>query len=156
MALLVGGLGLLTVVLLAVFAFLVALRMDLAYSEWLVLAVAPVSVLAALPALWLSARGAAGLFGAGSSTEAEGPSEDWKEKELLGAIERRGEISPARAAMETSLTIAEADRMLSDFVQKGYLVARVSAGSLVYALWDGEEQGEDPAEQRPDARDLGA
>lgn len=148
-ALLVGGLGLLAVVLLALFAFLVALGMNLAYSEWLVPAVAPASVLAALPALWLSVRGGAGLFGAGgSSLEAVGPSEDRKEKELLGAIERRGELTPARAAMETSLTVAEADRMLGEFANKGYQVARVSAGSLVYALWDEEQQA--PAREQPE------
>ncbi len=140
-ALLVGGVGLLTVVLLALFAFLAAPGMNLAYSEWLLLALAPVSVLAALPALWLSLRGAAGLFGAGGSAlEDESLSEDRKEKEILGAVERRGELSPARAAMETSLTVAEADRMLGDFANKGYLVARVSAGSLVYGLWDEERQ----------------
>ena len=141
--LLVGGLGLLAVVLLAVFAFLVALRMNLAYSEWLVPALAPVSVLAALPALWLSVRGGAGLFGSGSSPEAAGLSENRKEKELLGAIERREEITPARAAMETSLTVSEADRILSELAGKGYLTARVHEGALVYALWD-----RDPLETR--------
>ncbi|MGB3683381.1 MAG: hypothetical protein WA990_12975 [Rubrobacteraceae bacterium] len=148
--LLIGGLGLLAVVLLAIFTFLVALRINLAYSGWLLTALAPVSVLAALPALLLSARGAAGLFGGGSSPEAESISEDRKEKELLGAIERRGEISPARAAMETSLTVAEADRMLSAFTQKGYLVARVGAGNLVYALW--AEQGKDHIDEGKDNR----
>jgi len=109
-ALLVGGLGLLAVVLLALFAFLAAPGMNLSYSEWLLPTVALVFVLAALPALWLSVRGAARLFGAGgSSLESVGPSEDRKEKALLGAIERRGELTPARAAMETSLTVAGAD-----------------------------------------------
>ncbi len=135
-ALLVGGLGLLAVVLLAVFALMVALRMNLAYSEWLLPALAPISVLAAFPAIWLSVRGGASLFGSGSALEDESLSEDRKEKELLGAIERRGELTPARAAMETSLNVAEADRMLGEFANKGYLVARVERGSLVYGLWD--------------------
>lgn len=162
--LLAGGLGLVAVVLLALFAFLAAPGMNPSYSEWLLPALAPVFVLATLPALWLSLRGAARLFGSGSTLEDESLSEDRKEKELLGAIERRGELTPARAAMETSLTVAEADQMLGEFANKGYLVARVNSGSLVYALWDGGRQttrdedpdnGEDenPAKQRPDARD---
>ena len=159
-ALLVGALG-----LLALFAFLAAPAMNLSYSEWLLPTVALDLVLAALPALWLSVRGAARLFGAGgSSLESVGPSEGRKEKKLLEAIERRGELTPARAAMETSLTVAEADRMLGNFANKGYLVARVNSGSLVYALWDGDRQttrdenpdavgDENVAKQRPDARD---
>lgn len=165
-ALAVGGLGLVALVLLALLAFSVALRIGSDYSEWLVTTIAPVSVLAALPALWLSVKGVVGLFGAGSSSpETESLSEDSREKELLGAIERRGEISPARAAMETSLTVSEADRMLSDFANKGYLVVRVSEGSLVYALWDRQmprgdqsenEKRENRTEEGADDRDPGA
>lgn len=162
-ALLAGGLGLLAVVLLALFAFLAAPGMNLAYSEWLLTATVPVSVLAALPALWLSIRGVAGMFRLNPSPEAESLSEEGKEKELLGAMERRGELTPARAAMETTLTVAEADRMLGEFAQKGYLVARVSGGNLVYALWDeerrtpdgertGENQGEHHLEEGTDDR----
>lgn len=151
-ALLVGGLGLLTVVLLAVFALLAAPGMNLAYSEWLLPALAPVSILAALPALWLSVRGGAGLFGSGSALKDGSLSEDHKEKELLGAMERRGELTPARAAMETSLSVAESDRMLGDFANKGYLVARVSAGSLVYALWDEEQQP--PQQGQPEKEEV--
>ncbi len=36
-----------------------------------------------------------------------------KERELLEALGRRGEITAARAALETSLTVAQADEMLS-------------------------------------------
>ena len=145
-ALVIGGAGLIAVVLLALFAFLATPGMNLAYSEWLLPVLAPVSVLAALPAIWLSVRGGAGLFGSGSALEDESLSKDRKEKELLGAIERRGELTPARAAMETSLTVAEADRMLGEFANKGYLVARVNAGSLVYALWDEERQTPQPGQ----------
>ena len=56
------------------------------------------------------------------------------EQELLEAIERHGEVSPARAALETSLTVAEADRMLSDLAQGGYLEVRVEGGRLLYSL----------------------
>lgn len=155
-AFVVGGSGLLALVLLVLFALSVALRMNADYSEWLLPAIALVSLWAALPALWLSVRGVAGLFGAGSRPrEAESPSEDRKEKELLGALERRGEISPARSAMETSLTVAEADRMLSDFARKGYVAASVSGGSLIYALWDGDRRmprGRQPEKEEGEGR----
>jgi len=145
----VGGSGLFALVLLALFAFTVALRFGSDYSEWLLAAIAPVSVMAALPALWLSVKGLSRLFGGGSrSSRAEGLSEESKEKELLEAIERCGEITPTRAAMETSLTVSEADRMLGDFTQKGYLVARVIEGGLYYALWDQNRQT--PPERQPE------
>ena len=56
------------------------------------------------------------------------------EQELLEAIERHGEITPARAALETTLSVSEADRMLSDLAQGGYLEVRVEGGKLLYSL----------------------
>jgi hypothetical protein len=44
------------------------------------------------------------------------------ERQLLVAIERHGEVTPARAALETSLTVAEADRMLGELAEKGHFV----------------------------------
>lgn len=58
-----------------------------------------------------------------------------KEKELLEAIRRHGETTAAGAALETSLSVAEADRMLSRLAAKGHLEVRVERGMLVYALW---------------------
>ena len=55
------------------------------------------------------------------------------EQELLEAIERHGEITPVRA-LETSLTVAEADRMLSELAKGGYLEVRVEGGKLLYCL----------------------
>jgi hypothetical protein len=59
-----------------------------------------------------------------------------KERELLEALARRGELSPALAALETSLTVAEADRMLSDLANSGHVEVRAHEGGLGYALWE--------------------
>jgi hypothetical protein len=56
------------------------------------------------------------------------------ERQLLEAIDRHGEITPVRAALETSLTVAEADRMLSNLAQGGHLEVRVKEGKLLYSL----------------------
>lgn len=58
-----------------------------------------------------------------------------KERELLSAIrENGGSITPAEAAMETSLTVREADRMLSDLASEGHLMVEGREGSLFYVL----------------------
>jgi len=57
------------------------------------------------------------------------------ERELLSAIrENGGNITPAEAAMETSLTVREADRMLSELASGGHLMVEGREGSLFYAL----------------------
>ena len=56
------------------------------------------------------------------------------EQELLEAIERHGAVTPVRAALETSLTVAEADRMLSELAQGGHLEVRAEGGKLLYGL----------------------
>jgi hypothetical protein len=82
------------------------------------------------PALGLLARGVAGLPGRGELRTQES-----KEKEVLGALRERGELTPARAAMETSLSVAEADEMLRGLAEGGHLEVRVRGGALFYALW---------------------
>lgn len=58
-----------------------------------------------------------------------------KERELLSAIrENGGSITPAEAAMETSLTVREADKMLSELAGGGHLAVESHGGSLFYAL----------------------
>ena len=54
-----------------------------------------------------------------------GPDEAHAERQLLEAIDRHGELTPARAALETTLTVAEADRMLSELAKSGHLEVRV-------------------------------
>ena len=86
------------------------------------------------PAFGLLVRGIAGL----SEEQAELPAANSKERELLEALRREGELTPARAAMETSLTVAEADRMLKELAEGGHLEVRVRGGGLFYALWEPE------------------
>ena len=63
---------------------------------------------------------------------------DAEEKELLEAIRRNGRITAAGAALETSLTVEEADRMLSGLASRGHLGVRAEHGGLFYSLWEGD------------------
>lgn len=56
------------------------------------------------------------------------------ERRLLQAIERHGEVTPVRAALEAALTVAEADRMLGELAEKGHLEVRAREGKLFYSL----------------------
>ena len=57
------------------------------------------------------------------------------ERELLSAIrDNGGSITPAEAAMETSLTVREADRMLSELAGGGHLAVESRGGALFYSL----------------------
>ncbi len=86
-----------------------------------------------VPAVGLSVRGIAGLFEERSQRPLD---RDLKEKELLGALARHGEITAARAALETSLSVSEADRMLSELAKEGHVEVRAREGRLGYALWE--------------------
>ncbi len=58
-----------------------------------------------------------------------------KERELLSATRNNaGSITPAEAAMETSLTVSEADKMLSELTAGGHLRVESSEGTLLYRL----------------------
>jgi hypothetical protein len=58
-----------------------------------------------------------------------------KEKELLSAMrDNTGGITPAEAAMETSLTVSEANEMLSELATGGHLQVESSEGTLLYRL----------------------
>lgn len=59
-----------------------------------------------------------------------------KERELLLALERHGEITAARAALETSLGVAAAEEMLSELANDGHVRLVAREGTLAYALWD--------------------
>ena len=95
----------------------------------------------AFPAFGLLVRGIAGLSEGERRTEL--PAGNSKERELLDALRERGELTPAEAAMETSLSVAEADRMLKELAEGGHLEVRVRGGGLFYALW---ERGEEPGQ----------
>ena len=90
-----------------------------------------------VPALGLSVRSVAGLLEARAQRPVD---EGRKEKELLGALARHGELTPARAALETSLSVAEADRMLSELAKDGHIEVHAREGRLGYALWDRDQR----------------
>jgi capsular polysaccharide biosynthesis protein len=58
------------------------------------------------------------------------------EKELLEALGRWGKLTAVEAALESSLSVAEAERMLQDLAAKGHLEVTVEHGRLYYAIWD--------------------
>ncbi len=83
------------------------------------------------PAIGSSVRGA------GRMLERRGPVDgERKEKELLEALARCGEVTPARAALETSLSVSEADRLLSELAKAGHIEVRAREGRLGYSLWE--------------------
>ncbi len=89
------------------------------------------------PAFGLLVRGIAGT----SEDRPELSAANSKERELLGALREHGELTPARAAMETSLTVAEADEMLKELAEGGHLDVRVRGGGIFYALWEPDGEG---------------
>ena len=91
---------------------------------------------AVFPAFGIFARGVAGLV----DTRSEPPAANARERELLEALQSSGELTPAQAAMETSLTVNEADEMLKDLAAKGHLDVRVRGGGLFYGLWETDSE----------------
>jgi hypothetical protein len=71
---------------------------------------------------------------------------DGREKELLRALERHEEITAARAAMETSLSIAQAEEMLTKLASGGHVEVRARAGTLTYALHEVDRSVAGPKE----------
>jgi DNA-binding NarL/FixJ family response regulator len=63
------------------------------------------------------------------------------EKELLSALEERGVLTPATAAMRTSLTVDEASQMLEDLARRGHLELQLQDGVTVYALAERDRRG---------------
>jgi hypothetical protein len=88
------------------------------------------------PAFGLLTSGIAGLASSPSQRQLERDSTEAKERELLGVLRDRGELTPAQAAMETSLSVSEADDKLKELAEGGHLEVRVRGGGLFYALWD--------------------
>jgi capsular polysaccharide biosynthesis protein len=59
-----------------------------------------------------------------------------KEKELLRALGRRGKLTAVEAALATSLSVEEANRMLFDLAARGHLELTVEHGKLLYSFWE--------------------
>lgn len=83
------------------------------------------------PAFGLLVSGASGLGGSRSPEDRE----ETEERELLRALREHGELTPALAAMETSLSVDGADRRLRELAEQGHLEMRVRGGALAYAPW---------------------
>lgn len=123
-----GGPGLLhTLALLAWGVLILAASVVLAGETgfwWLVLVFG-----AAVPvALSIPTKG-----GGGTQTPPTARVDD-KERELLSVLGRHGEVGPALVAMETALTVTEAEGMLGEMAKKGHLEVRARDGVLAYAL----------------------
>jgi DNA-binding CsgD family transcriptional regulator len=63
-----------------------------------------------------------------------------REKELLGALEKRGKITPVTAAISTSLTADEAAGVLDELAGKGYVRLQVEEGVETYSLAEGDSR----------------
>jgi len=77
----------------------------------------------AVRAMWAASARAVHLPSGGRD------SDDGKETELLVALERRGQITATRVALETSLGVGEADERLSRLAEKGHLRVRPTGGA---------------------------
>ena len=58
-----------------------------------------------------------------------------KEQELLEALGRRGKLTAVETALETSLSVEEANRMLFELAARGHLELTVEHGRLLYSFW---------------------
>ncbi|WP_119070308.1 hypothetical protein [Rubrobacter indicoceani] len=87
------------------------------------------------PALGLLGRGGAGISPARRPLPAAKPGE----RQLLEALERNGSLTAARASMETTLSVAEAEAGLDELAGEGYIRVGVKSGGLAYSMWDRPE-----------------
>ncbi len=88
--------------------------------------------LAAISLLVLLLYAGRRLWGRGDE---RAPSGAGLEKQLLMAIRGAdGGITPVEAALETSLTVDEAEEILTRFADRGHLVVHSRDGALLYAL----------------------
>jgi capsular polysaccharide biosynthesis protein len=58
-----------------------------------------------------------------------------KEKELLRALGRRGKLTAVEAALESELSVDEANRILEELAFAGHLQFTVEDGKLRYSFW---------------------
>ena len=57
-----------------------------------------------------------------------------KEREILSVLQDQGTTTPVEAAIETSLTVKEADEILSELAGGGHLMVESKSGVLYYSL----------------------
>jgi hypothetical protein len=58
-----------------------------------------------------------------------------KEQELLEALGRRGKLTAVEAALESELSVEEANRILEELAFAGHLEVTVEDGKLLYSFW---------------------
>jgi hypothetical protein len=58
-----------------------------------------------------------------------------KEQELLEALGRRGKLTAVEAALESELSVEEANRILEELAFAGHLEVTVEDGRLLYSFW---------------------
>ncbi len=80
----------------------------------------------------------------------EKPNKKDMERELLDALAERAEITPTTAAMNTSLTVDEASKMLEELARKGHLELRMEEGVMAYALTE-RDRKELPDAEAPES-----
>ena len=125
-------------------------RVGVALSVLVPVALSGIALVALAPGLWWIfttyfwiAFPAVGMLGSGLAGMGEGrgfrPAAIDPERELLVVLRDRGEMTAAGASTETSLSVDEADRRLSELAEAGHLEVRVRGGGIFYALWESEE-----------------
>jgi DNA-binding CsgD family transcriptional regulator len=72
-----------------------------------------------------------------------------KEQELLSTLAEGGDLTPAAAAIRTSLTVDEASKMLEDLARKGHLQPQAGDGVVSYALPERDRQAAPDAASPP-------
>lgn len=87
-----------------------------------------------VPVLGVAAPVALVLVGGRERGPAPLEDEKSKEEELLRALAERAELTPAAAAMRTSLTVDEASKMLGNLAREGHLRLHADDGAVSYAL----------------------
>jgi len=106
-----------------VLAFAVGGLADVTNLWWLVLVFG-----AAVPVLFVALQNRMARMGGNRRSDRE------EERELLDALRERGELTPASAAMLTTLTVDGASGILEALTRKGHLEAQARDGSILYTL----------------------
>lgn len=68
----------------------------------------------------------------GHSTEEQ--EEKFQEQQILEILERYGQVTSARAALETTLTVAQAEQKLGQLAEGGHVEVGAWSGSPIYTL----------------------
>ena len=70
----------------------------------------------------------------GNHPERRGPGIGSEKQLLLAILDREGGITPVEAALETSLTVDEAEEIMTRLADRGHLIVEGRDGALFYTL----------------------